>query len=55
MVNGSYSEDGSATMISSLQRGIPRPTSRFRLRAWREFQRAIDPLGPAKPLRQPRT
>lgn len=33
---------------------IPRPTARFRLRAWREFQRALDPLGPAKPLRQPR-
>jgi len=26
------------------------PTSRFRRRAWREFQRALDPLAPPKPL-----
>ena len=33
---------------------LPRPTLRFRLRAWRTFQRALDPLGPGKPLRPPR-
>jgi hypothetical protein len=33
---------------------LPRPTLRFRLRAWRAFQRALDPLGPGKPLRPPR-
>jgi hypothetical protein len=27
-----------------------RPTASFRRRAWREFQRALDPLGPFKPL-----
>jgi hypothetical protein len=30
---------------------LPVPTMRFRRRAWLDFQRAIDPLGPAKPLR----
>ena len=29
---------------------LPRPTLRFRLRAWREFQHALDPLGPPRPL-----
>jgi hypothetical protein len=26
------------------------PSSRFRRRAWREFQRALDPLAPPRPL-----
>jgi hypothetical protein len=39
----------------SLREGLPRPSARFRLRAWREFQRALDPLAPPKPLRPPRT
>jgi hypothetical protein len=30
--------------------GLPRPTLRFRLRAWREFQHALDPLAAPKPL-----
>ena len=30
---------------------LPRPTERFRQRAWRDFQRTLDPLGPARPLR----
>ena len=29
---------------------LPRPTLRFRLRAWRAFQRALDPLAPPRPL-----
>jgi hypothetical protein len=33
--------------------GLPRPTLQFRLKAWREFQRALDPLAPPKPLRPP--
>jgi hypothetical protein len=34
-------------------RGIlPRPTLQFRLRSWRAFQRALDPLAPPKPLRR---
>jgi hypothetical protein len=27
-----------------------RPTASFRRRAWRDFQRALDPLGPPKAL-----
>src|SRR5437763_10079832 len=30
------------------------PSASFRRRAWRQFQRALDPLGPPKPLRPPR-
>ena len=30
---------------------LPRPSLAFRRRAWREFQRALDPLAPPKPLR----
>jgi hypothetical protein len=33
---------------------LPRPTLPFRLRAWRIFQLALDPLAPPKPLRRPR-
>ena len=29
----------------------PVPTARFRRRAWLDFQRALDPLAPPKPLR----
>jgi hypothetical protein len=32
---------------------VPRPTPQFRRRAWLAFQRALDPLAPPKPLRQP--
>jgi hypothetical protein len=28
----------------------PKPTMQFRRRAWHEFQRALDPLAPPKPL-----
>jgi hypothetical protein len=30
---------------------LPRPTVRFRRRAWLEFQRALDPLAPPKRFR----
>ena len=29
---------------------IPRPTLSYRMRAWREFQLALDPLASPKPL-----
>jgi len=32
---------------------LPRPTLRFRLEAWRAFQRALDPLGKPRPYRPP--
>jgi hypothetical protein len=30
---------------------LPRPTPSFRRHAWLEYQKALDPLGPRKPLR----
>ena len=33
----------------------PVPTASYRRRAWREFQRALDPLARPKPLRPPRS
>lgn len=32
---------------------VPLPSAQFRRRAWTEFQRALDPLAPPKPLRPP--
>jgi hypothetical protein len=29
---------------------LPSPSMQFRRRAWLEFQRALDPLGPPKPM-----
>jgi hypothetical protein len=34
---------------------LPAPTASYRRRAWVEFQRALDPLAPIKPLPPPRT
>jgi len=33
---------------------VPAPTPSYRRRAWLEFQRALDPLAPIKPLPPPR-
>jgi hypothetical protein len=33
---------------------MPAPTASFRKKSWLRFQRALDPLGPPKPLRKPR-
>ncbi len=33
----------------------PLPSASYRRRAWLEFQRALDPLAPPKPLRPPRS
>jgi len=40
-----------ATSQSLPADALARPTTRFRRRAWLEFQRAIDPLAAPKPLR----
>jgi hypothetical protein len=29
---------------------LPKPTARFRRKAWKEFQRALDPLARPRPL-----
>jgi hypothetical protein len=34
-----------------LLKGLPQPTTAFRRRAWLQFQRALNPLSPAKPFR----
>jgi hypothetical protein len=34
---------------------VPTPTASYRRRAWFEFQRALDPLAPLKPLPPPRS
>jgi hypothetical protein len=41
-----------ATLLD--EESLPRPTLAFRRRAWREFQRALDPLAPPKPLKKAR-
>jgi hypothetical protein len=33
---------------------LPAPSASYRRRAWTEFQRALDPLAPIKPLPPPR-
>jgi hypothetical protein len=33
---------------------LPTPSASYRRRAWVEFQRALDPLAPIKPLPPPR-
>jgi hypothetical protein len=33
---------------------LPAPTTSYRRRAWVQFQRALDPLAPIKPLPPPR-
>lgn len=33
---------------------VPGPTASYRRRAWVQFQRALDPLAPIKPLPPPR-
>lgn len=39
---------------ASAAKDAPQPTPQFRRRAWVDFQRALDPLAPPKPLKQPR-
>ena len=48
------SEDTLPPYVRASTRGLPRPSASFKVRAWREFQKALDPLAPPKPLRQPR-
>jgi hypothetical protein len=42
------------TRIEERELNVPKPTASYRRRAWLEFQRALDPLAPIKPLRRPR-
>jgi len=48
------SERGNEGKGAQVERGrraeLPAPTEQFRLRAWREFQKVLDPLARPKPL-----
>jgi hypothetical protein len=48
-------EQGSVAVGLRLAMERLRPTPDFRRRAWREFQRALDPLAPPRPLRRARS
>jgi hypothetical protein len=51
MATGSAAE-GDDVVRKRLEAKLPKPTASFRRRAWLDFQRALDPLGPPKPLRR---
>jgi len=55
MRNCKESEDKAATMKRNrVDEALPAPSASYRRRAWIEFQRALDPLAPIKPLPPPR-
>jgi hypothetical protein len=45
------SEEAVEREVERARDRVPHPTPYFRRRAWLEFQRALDPLAPPKPLR----
>jgi hypothetical protein len=56
MRNCKDSEDKAGKMKSNqTDESVPTPSASYRRRAWIEFQRALDPLAPIKPLRRPRS
>lgn len=48
---GSHERAAEAGVKRDKTKGIPKPTTAFRHRAWVQFQRAIDPLASPKPFR----
>ena len=55
MGNRRNSEDSTkAAERRQMETRIPKPTASYRRRAWRQFQQALDPLAPIKPLPPPR-
>ena len=55
MRNRKHSEDKAAAVKSHrIEDLLPAPSASYRRRAWIEFQRALDPLAPIKPLPPPR-
>jgi hypothetical protein len=56
MRNCKDSEDKAAKVKRSKEdESLPTPSASYRRRAWIEFQRALDPLSPIKPMRRPRS
>ena len=50
-----HSEDSkTAAEREEMETRIPKPSASYRRRAWVQFQRALDPLAPIKPLPPPR-
>ena len=50
-----HSEEKAAAMKSHrIEELLPTASASYRRRAWIEFQRALDPLAPIKPLPPPR-
>ena len=55
MGNRKHSEDKAGVAKSHrIEDRLPAPSASYRRRAWIEFQRALDPLAPIKPLPRPR-
>ena len=50
MGNRRAHEEKGSQMEKGQAGGLPSPSTQFRIRAWREFQKALDPLAPPKPL-----
>ena len=48
---GSNEHEEASEMRREVEKQLPKPTTAFRRRAWIEFQRAIDPSAPPKPLK----
>jgi hypothetical protein len=56
MRNAKDPDEKAAKMKSNRDdESLPTPSASYRRRAWVEFQRALDPLAPIKPLRRPRS
>jgi hypothetical protein len=49
VVNAGENPEPFAALLRACLESV-RPTPGFRLKAWREFQRALDPLAPPKEL-----
>jgi len=54
MGNRKNPEDKAAMNRTPDRTSLPAPSASYRRRAWIEFQRALDPLAPIKPLPPPR-
>jgi hypothetical protein len=44
---------GTGAKRDEAMQGLPKPSATFRRRAWRQFQRELDPLAQPRPLPMP--
>ncbi len=55
MGSQSHSEDDKTAVSGAIDpKLLPKPSASYRRQAWIQFQRALDPLAPIKPLPPPR-